>query len=152
MLVRQSATGCQVTLKFREAGQSIPILPDVAARWSANREPIAFTPIPESSGTVRYHATYNPTLVPDTLRFDVPPSGVGQEVAAAIIRQKDNKAFVFGAESYGHPDFGNPAWELKHVIYDVDMVVTSGGITAIGRLQLDNRSASYADFVLKERR
>ncbi len=151
VLVRQSAAGCEITLRFREAGQDMPSLPDVAARWSANREPITLIPASTSAGAISYAGTYDPTLVPETLRFDVPPSGVGFEVAAAIIRQNDSKAFIFGAESYAHPTFGNPAWELARKIYDVDIIATSAGITAVGQLRLDNRSATYANFVLTER-
>lgn len=151
-LVRQSATGCEITLQFRDAAQSVPTLPDVAARWSANREPITLAPQPPSTpgGQVTYVAAYDPTLVPDTRRFDVPPSGIGQEVAVAIIRA-DNNAFIFGAESYAHPMFGNPQWQLGRQIYDVEVIAESSGIRAVGRFRLDNRAASYASFRLTRR-
>lgn len=145
-LVRQSAAGCEVTLRFREQGQVAPTLPDVAARWSANREPITLSPQTPTTpgGPVTYTAAYDQTLVPDTLRLDVPPSGVGQEVAVAITRE--GEAFIFGAESYAYGIFGNPKWKLEKKIYDVDVVASSSGIKAVGRFQLDNRDASYANF------
>ncbi len=91
-----------------------------------------------------FNAVYDPTLVPDTLRLDVPPSGVGQEVAVAITR--DGQAFMFGAESYAYGTFGNPKWKLERKQYDVDVVASSSGLRAVGRFRLDNRDADYATF------
>jgi hypothetical protein len=88
---------------------------------------------------------YDETLVPQTLRMDVPASDVGQEVAVAVLRS-DGTAHAWGAESYAFPNWKNPNWDLKRKVYEVTVRVRASGLTASRRFRLDNLASDFAKF------
>jgi len=153
LLVRGSALGCEVILEFRTPGQKQLAIPEVAARWSGQPEPIKSVPVVTSPNVgsaggqadVTLVAQYDPTMVPQTLRFDVPAAKVGQEVAIAVLRN-DGTAHAWGAESYAFPNWKNPAWELKRQVYEVTVSAQASGISTSRRFQLDNLAYDFRRF------
>jgi hypothetical protein len=59
---------------------------------------------------------YDPSLIKH--EQDVPVSDDGEEVAVAILLN-DGNAFAFSEDSYAHPGFANPAWQLTRGDYRV---------------------------------
>jgi hypothetical protein len=153
VLVRESALGCEVTLEFRVQGQKQLAIPEVAARWSGQPEPIRSVPVVTSpnvgmttgQANVTFVAHYDQTMVPQTLRFDVPAADVGQEVAIAMLRQ-DGTAHAWGAESYAFPEWKNPVWQLQRQVYEVTVGVQASGISKSRRFLLDNLAPDFARF------
>jgi hypothetical protein len=90
-------------------------------------------------------AQFDPTILPQTVRFDVPSTQDGQEVAIAVLRQ-DGTAHAWGAESYAFPEWKNPAWELKGQIYEVTVSARASGISKSRRFHLDNLVPDFARF------
>ncbi len=152
-LVRGSALGCEVTLEFRTPGQTQLAMPEVAARWSGQPEPIKSVPVVTSGSAaptgaqvgVTYVTQYDPTLVPQTLRYDVPAAETGQEVAIAVLRS-DGTAHAWGAESYGFPDWKNPQWQLNQQVYEVTVRAQASGLSTSRRFRLDNLAPDFARF------
>jgi hypothetical protein len=152
LLTRNSAQGCEVTLEFRRQGQKALAIPEVAARWSGHPEPIKSEPVIKTSKSsgggaveVGFLLQYDPTMVPATLRFDVPAGEGGQEVAVAVLRD-DGTAHAWGAESYAFPAWKNPNWALERQVYEVTVKVRASGIATSRRFVLDNLAPDFARF------
>lgn len=145
ILLRGSATGCEVTLEFREPGTKHLAIPRVPARWSSQPEPFRLVPT-QGSPQPQYSVQFDPTIVPQTLRLDVPAADVGYEVAVAMLTLDDGKAYAWGAESYGFPASKNPAWELKRQVYEVKVIATASGVAKSRRFLLDNLEPDFAKF------
>ena len=152
VLVRNSALGCEVTLEIRVPGQTQLAIPEIAARWSGQPEPIRSVPMPApvspgGSGQSRVImvAQYDPTMLPQTLRFDVPSTQDGQEIAIAVLRD-DGTAHAWGAESYAFPGWKNPVWELDRQVYEVTVRAQASGISKSRRFRLDNLAPDFARF------
>jgi hypothetical protein len=153
LLVRDSAKGCEVSLEFRTPGQKHLAISEVRARWSHQPEPIRSVPVATStasqpgasSPSVQFVPQYDPALVPQTLRFDVPAGDVGYEVGIAILRA-DGTAHAWGADSYAFQDWKNPAWALGRQIYEVTVRARASGITKTRRFRLNNLAPNFATF------
>jgi hypothetical protein len=138
LLVRQPAQGCEVTTEFRTPGLPAIVVGPVAARWSAQPEPIRSVPVLNAkTGAIAFVSHYDQTMVPQTLRMDVPAGGGGQEVGLAIQRP-DGTAHAWEAESYAHADWKNPAWALGAQMYDVTVRVRGSGVSSSRRFSLNN--------------
>jgi hypothetical protein len=152
LVTRNSADGCEVTLEFRRQGEKALAISEVPARWSGHPQPIRSVPViktSESSGggavEVDFLPHYDPTMVPGTLRFDVPATEAGQEVALAVLRE-DGTAHAWGAESYAYPAWKNPNWALERRRYEVTVKVRASGISTSARFILDNLASDFARF------
>ena len=138
LLVRQAAQGCDVTVEFRTPGQPAIVVGPVIARWSAHPEPIRSVPVVDAkTGNIAFVSHYEQTMVPQTVRMDVPAGETGQEVGFAILRA-DGTAHAFGAESYGHADWKNNAWALNPQMYEVTVRVRGSGVSSTRRFSLNN--------------
>ena len=143
-LVRDSAQSCEVTLEFREPGKRQLAIPSVPARWSAQPEPLRSVPVQGPSGTT-FAVQYDPSLVPQSLRLDVPAGDTGREIGVAVLRS-DGTAHAWGAQSYAYVDWKNPDWVLQRQVYEVTVIARASGVTARHRFTLDNLAANFATF------
>jgi len=143
VLVRESAAGCTATVEFRQNGELV--MPEVPARWSSRPEPVRLE-IRQSANVTQLVGVYVPENVPQTKTLDLAP-GRWEEVAVAILRD-DGEAFAFGAESYAHNEWRNPAWKLDRGVYVVTVRVEASGLSASGQFRLDNLAADFNRFRL----
>lgn len=138
LLVRQAAQGCEVSVEFRMPGLPSIVIGPVAGRWSGQPEPIRSVPVLNpATGAVAFVSHYDQTMVPQTLRMDVPAGGGGQEVGLAILRP-DGTAHAWGAESYAYPHWRNSAWALGAQMYELTVRVRGSGVLATRRFSLNN--------------
>ena len=144
MLVRQSAAGATVTIEFRQNGQLV--LPEIAGRWSARREPVEPEIVTGPSGQPTVRWKFLPEQVPNSRTLDLAP-GRWEEVAVAIQRQ-DGTASAFAAESYAHSDWRHQGWDLPRGVYDVTVRVASSGVSRARDFMLDNLAADFNRFRL----
>jgi hypothetical protein len=144
-LVRAGAIGCEVTLAFREEGAKGLAMPEVKARWSSQPEPLRATPTLGPAGNVVFVQHFDPSLVPQTLSFDVPAGDGGYEVALAIKRE-DGSANAFAADSYAYQDWNNPDLELEKGTYEVTVAVNGSGVSRSKRFRLNNLTNDFGAF------
>lgn len=144
LLVRESATGATTTIEFRQGGRRV--IPEVAARWSAQREPIEAEVKGYVAAQPIIELRYKPDAVPRTKVHDLAP-GRWEEVAVAVLRD-DGEAYAFGAESYAYPEWRRPEWKLERGEYDVTVRIESAGPSATRQFRLDNLAPDFNRFRL----
>lgn len=145
ILVRESATGATATVEFRQSGRRV--LPEVAARWSSQREPVEADVKGFVAGQPIIEFKYTPEALPRTNVHDLTP-GRWEEVAVAVLRD-DGEAYAFGAESYAFPEWRRPEWKLERGEYEVTLRIESAGPSATKRFRLDNLTADFNRFRLR---
>jgi hypothetical protein len=143
-LLRNVANGCKVNIVFqsRSDGKSIPM----QGRWSATPEPFTVVPLP--TGRVDY--AFDPTKIPQSLRFDLPPDSEGEVVAIAIKLDDDPNAFGFTSASYEPPHSPRiPQLQLPDEEYDVFVTARAGGISGSAEFVLTNRGKGINGLTLR---
>jgi hypothetical protein len=146
LLVRETATSATATVEFRQGGRRV--LPEVPARWSAQREPVEAEVKGYVAGQPVIEFKYTPEAVPRTKVHDLAP-GRWEEIAVAVLRD-DGEAYAFGAESYGWPEWRRGEWKLERGEYEVTVRIESAGPTMTKRLRLDNLTTDFSRFRLRE--
>jgi hypothetical protein len=136
-LLRNSATGCRVQIRF--VSQSDQSVVKMAGRWTATGQPLT------------HDNKYDANLVPQTLRFDVPADPAGEQLGIAVKIDGEDDAYGFTSASYGAPGFQLAKLRLPHQAYRVDVEARAGGITATKTFLLDNPDGRCTSFRLRER-
>ena len=119
LFTRRSAEGCEVSLTYIRERETDPTIDQIPGRWSAAPEPLSWQGGREVP---------DPTKVPDSYRLDVPTTGPGAEVAVA--RSRNGEAYAFSAQSYMHPSWRRPGWELPAGRWRLIVRVASSDATA----------------------
>lgn len=120
-----------------------PVQPEVTAgtaptvRWGDITAP---SPTPSSvasgttgSGNPDYVSAYVPSRDPG--QSDITADPDGEEIAVAILR--NGEVFAFSTESYRHPTWGNPDWQLSKQVYRVVIRVHGAGVRDERSFKLD---------------
>jgi hypothetical protein len=137
-LLRNPATGCQVTMEFASRSDGSRV--NARGKWSARSEPFAIVP----AGAAALAQVFDPERLPQTMTFDVSPSTVGEPVAVAIKHNGDAQAYAFDPEIYVHGNLRNDAFELPHEAYGVTVTAHAGEIKSEPRLfVLHNAGTDY---------
>jgi hypothetical protein len=143
-LLRNPATGCQVTMEF--AGRSSGSRVTARGKWSARSEPLAIVP----AGRVTLKQVFDPERFPQTLTLDVSPSTVGEPVAVAIKHHGFAQAYRFDPEIYVTGNLRNDAFALPDDVYDVTVTAHAGEIKSEPRrFVLHNAGTDYRGLRLK---
>jgi hypothetical protein len=134
LLTRASADGCVVSFSIVGPDTSSDVALDLPGRWSGAPEPYR-TEIRrrQDDGWERVE-TFDHRLVPGSFRFDIPSTGVGEEVAITVHREA--QAFAFNSWSYAHPAWGKPEWRLPPGHYTVGVRASASGCEARGHFAL----------------
>jgi hypothetical protein len=106
---------------------------------------------PQGSGIARIprrvRVIYDPTLDPGKLDISVSPDG--EEVAVAILR--DREAYAFTTASYNYPSWGNPEWKLElQKTYRIVVRVRGSGIQQERAFKLSYLDNDPSKFRLQE--
>lgn len=117
LLTRQSAEGCIVSFTIRTAGQKKALVSDLPGRWSGTPEPYRTDTQLDQGGRLVTIDIFDHTLVPESFRFNIPSTGVAEEVSLVVSR--DGEAYAFNSWSYAHPKWRRPDWKLEPGIYEV---------------------------------
>ena len=152
-LARMTAEACRATIEFRKGEERDLAIPEIDARWSARPEPIkrdlvdppADVADDAPAGAKLVIEQYDPEAVPSTLILDLPASNRWEEIAIAIIHQ-DGDAYGFGARSYAHQLWRNPAWKLDRGVYSVTVHIEASSVSKTETFKLDNLKADFARF------
>ena len=74
-------------------------------------------------------------------------SDAGEEVAVAVLR--GGEAYAWSTASYGHPAWGNPAWQLSHGTYRVVVRVRGSSVKFKRAFKLEYLTDDFAKFRLE---
>jgi hypothetical protein len=159
-LTREAAGGCRVTFDFFRWGTDVRVMPSVPGRWSGNPQPLRrvrqSNPETEQYAEMlakaglpppveQYFAEYDPTL--DPREHDVRTSEDGEEVAVAVL-QLQVGAYAWGTESYAHPSWQKPGWQLEHGTYKVVVSVNGSSVSKSKAFKLEYLDDDFAKFNL----
>lgn len=126
LFTRRSAEGCRVSLTYQHALADEPSIDQIPGRWSAAPEPISW-----GEGGPRP----DPGALPNTYRHNVDTTSPGEEVA--IARSLEGRAFAFSSESYLHPLWERPGWDLLPGRWHLTVRVASSDVTTSRALEFD---------------
>ena len=115
-----------MNLSFRRMGDQQTRF-SIPGRWSAHPEPLRYETV-LVGGAPSVATAFEPSLVPNSYSLDVAPTGAGQEVAVAVVR--DGEAYAFSAESYLYPGWKRPEWRLAPGEWVVEVVASSAQASA----------------------
>lgn len=135
-LLRNTANGCKVDITFRSRsdGKATPM----PGRWSAAPQPLTL-------------GVFDNEMVPQSLRFDLPPDEQGEVVAIAIKRDGNASAFGFTSYSYADPrTLSLPGLALPDEEYDVEVRAHAGPVEARRSFVLKNTGTTHRDLHLGE--
>jgi hypothetical protein len=106
--------------------------------------------VPASTATVTTITRVpDETKVPQSRVIDVSPGSAGQTVGIAVKTDGHASAYGFATESYFFSDGENPAWELAHEAYDVEVYAEAGGIRSpAAKFVLSNAGTAYTSMSL----
>ena len=146
VLMRATAQGCEVTLEFCDQAGRTRVLPIVPARWSSQPEPLrSVTVIDPKTGGQSNVLQFEPALVPESRRLNIPPGNDGHEVAVALQRF-DGSAHAFGADSYIYPEWRHRDRNLGSAVYRVTVRLQASGIKISKKFELENLTQNFATF------
>jgi hypothetical protein len=147
-LLRNTATGCKVSMTFDELGYENQPVKEEPARWSAAPEPVSVVATGPGVDLV-----YDSTKVPFSYKLDVSPDNSGEFLGIVVKYEGRESAFAFNSDSYipapGFDRFCIPKFELPGEEYRVTINVASGGVEDSGIFRLRNRGTSLEDFKLE---
>jgi len=84
----------------------------------------------------------------DPGQHDITADPEGEEVAVAILR--NGEVFAFSSESYDHPSWGKPDWQLDlNEIYRVVIRIRGEGVRKESEFKLDCLDPNAANFRLE---
>jgi hypothetical protein len=142
-LLRNVATSCKVSITFRSRSDNRELT--IPGRWSGAPEPFSRAPVGD-----RLAGFYDPTKVPQTLRFDLSPAPEGEVLGIALKQQGDDEAYAFTSESYAAPDTRRrPEYALRDDTYDVHVTARAGGIEATASFTLHNQDTEICGLRLE---
>lgn len=147
-LTRETAFGCEIAIQFFRNSEAAT--EPIAARWSDRPEPIRYQIVDSGvlgapPGTAVRIGVLAPDLVPPSKTYDLPAGGRWQEVAVAVLRDKE--AYGWGADSYAY-DWKNPNWKLDRGVYDVRLTIQWNGGSMEKRFALPFLSTDIGGFEL----
>lgn len=141
-LLRNVATSCKVGVLFESQSSNETVA--IPGRWSGTPEPFSFFP---TNGAIR--ALFDPTKVPQSLRFDLSPDTEGEVLGIAIKADGDCEAYAFTSESYQAQDSRRlPTLRLTDDVYTVTVTAHAGGIAASAVFLLHNRGTAHTGLEL----
>ena len=136
-LVPNEATSCRVDISFRSLSDGQ--VTNIAGRWSGTAEPFVIVPTP--GGLVR---TFDPSMVPETLRFSLAADAVGEALGIAIKQDGDTEAYAFTSASYAAPDTRRLVeYQLPDSAYEVIAIARTGQIETRRMFRLENQGPSH---------
>jgi hypothetical protein len=150
-LLRNTATGCKVTLTYRSRSDESTF--KTPAKWSAKPEPVQWLPTEKSDGKLAIYQYVNVEAMPDTMVNDLSPSRDGSTVAVALKRDGESHAYAFCWMLYASlPDdpLSHPDAALPHDAYEVEVEVEvdAGGIGCSATFLLHNGGDRHTDLRL----
>jgi hypothetical protein len=148
-LLRNPATGCQVTLSYRSRSDEKGFW--TAGKWSAKPEPLIWLPVENDDGTQSINQFADSTKLPDMLIYDISPGHRGGVVAVALKRDGERQAYAFGWMLYAAlPDgpLADASLELPHDAYEVTIEAEAGGIECSARFLLHNEGDHHTGLKL----
>jgi hypothetical protein len=158
-LLRNPATSCRVTVTFKSRSDGKQI--EMSGRWTASPEPRSLiggppeVPMedykldPIRAGMPSIGMPFDPTKVPQTLRFDLSADAEGEPIPIAIKFNGDAAAYGFTSESYAYSDFRKPELVLPDEEYTVTVDARAGGIKQRRKFCLHNAGQLEADLRLE---
>jgi hypothetical protein len=142
-LLRNTATSCKVSIAFRSRSDNTTLT--IPGRWSGAPEPFSLAPV--DGHLVGF---YDPTKVPQTLRFDLSPAQEGEVLGIALKQKGDHEAYAFTSESYAADDTRRrPDYALRDGTYDVLVTARAGGIEATASFVLHNQGTEISGLRLE---
>jgi hypothetical protein len=148
---RDAAIGVRVLARFYRDG--VAVTPEIPCRWSDRPEPLRFDLVDPRTlgapaGSPVQIAVPDPGRLPESQVYDLQAGGRWEEVAVAILR--DGRASGWGAESYFHDGWHNPAWQLDDGVYDVEVRAEWQGTSETRRFRLDVNTNDRTSFRLTD--
>ncbi len=143
ILLRNSATGCRVSIEFRSKSDGKTVT--ARGKWSAQPEPLAIIGYGEQVGRA-----YDPEKIPMGLTLDLSASEEGETVAIAIKHNNDAAAFAYDPEVYALGNLRNDEYQLPDELYEVTVLAQAGEIKSLGRFLLRNAGTTPRDLRLEE--
>lgn len=147
-LLRNTATGCKVSMTFEELGTGKRPVEHAPARWTAAPEPVSVV----ASGTGP-DLVFDSTKVPFSYKIDVSPDVGGEFLGIVVKYEGRSSAFAFNSDSYipeqGKDRFCLSKFELPGDEYKVTMRVAAGGVEEAETFRLRNYGTTLDRFGLE---
>jgi hypothetical protein len=88
--MRQGAEGFTMNFMITRSGNEAPLIGDLAGRWSGTPEPYRTDLRREEDGGWTTVEIFDHSLVPGSFRYDIPSTGVAEEVAITVWRDGED--------------------------------------------------------------
>jgi hypothetical protein len=148
-LLRNTATGCKVSMSFEELGSGKQPVKEAPARWTAAPEPVSVVGSGPGVGLV-----FDSTKVPFSYKLDVSPDEGGEFLGIVVKYEGEQSAFAFNSDSYipetGFKRFCISKFELPGDEYEVTIRVASGGVEGSEKFRLKNYGTGLEEFRLEK--
>ncbi|HEY2333652.1 MAG TPA: hypothetical protein VGH58_01420 [Solirubrobacterales bacterium] len=142
-LLRNSATGCRVSMEFKSKSDGKAV--KARGKWSAQPEPLAI--IGQGDAIRR---VYDPEKIPVGLTLDLSATEEGETIAVAIKHNNDPAAYAYDPEVYALGNLRNDDFQLPDELFEVTVIAQAGEIKSPPRrFLLHNAGTSPRDLRLE---